>query len=118
VNSVEAALEAIYAVLETVAEVRLYRDPAAVIDPPGVTVGPPRLQRRARGSAPTDATFQVAVVVGKNPRAMTELLRLEPLVVDAIDALPAGSVGDSAPGTWSSGGMELPAYLIDFEYAL
>lgn len=117
-NSVERALETLYAALEAVEVVRLYRDPSAVVDPPGVTVGPPTLQRRARGSDPTDATFQVAVVVPKSSRAMTELLRIEPLVVAAIDALPAGSVGDSSPGTWPAGGMDLPAYLIDFEYSL
>lgn len=117
-NSVEEALETLWAALETVEGVRLYRDPAAVVDPPGSTVGPPTIQRRARGTDPTDATFTVALIVAKTPRAMLELIRLQQSIADAVDGLPQVSVGDAAPGTWSSGGMDLPAYLIPVEYAL
>lgn len=117
-NVIEAALEAVYEALANISGVRLYRGVGVQIDPPATAVGPPRLQRELMGSDPTTATFQVAVIVAQTEDAMVELLRLEPLVAAALDQLSNVSVGDSNPGTWPAGGVDLPAYLIDVDVAL
>ena len=113
------ALNALYAALETVGEVLVVRGVGVLLDPPAVAVGPPRIFRGAYDTEPTEAGFQVGVVVKKDEHAMDELLRLEQPVVDAINALPGVAVqSPTAPGTWPSGGVDLPAYLIDVAFPL
>lgn len=113
-NSVLDAVEALYAALATVEGVRVHRRLGESISPPGTALSPPTLQRQAMGSDPTNATFKVAVVVAESDQAMTEALRLEPLVAAALDALPNVAVGVSEPGSWQG----LDAYVITVEYGL
>lgn len=110
------ALEQLYAALASVSGVQVSRGVGAPLAPPAVAVGPPRLTRDVYDVAPTEATFQVGVVVAKSVYAMDELLDLEPVVAAALHDLTGAAVGDSVPGTW--GGTDLPAYLIDVVFPL
>jgi len=112
------AADALFAALASVPGVPPFRGVGVTLAPPATGVGPPRLSRGAYDADPTEATFQVAVVVARTERAMDELLRLEPLVVSALYELTGAAVGDSTPGTWPSGGVDLPAYLIDVVFPL
>lgn len=116
------ALNQLYAALAAVPGVRLYRGAGVTIDPPASgcasAVGPPRLQRTGMGSEPTEATFQVAVIVPKNERAFADLMRWESVVAAAIDQLEDAVVRDSNSGVWPSGGVDLPAYVINVDWAL
>lgn len=118
-TALSEAVDDLYAALGTVDGVRAYRGTGVRLDPPAAVVGPPRLTRgRYNTSAPTEATFQVAVVVGWSEYTLDELLRLEPLVSAAVYENTGAAVGDSTPGTWYAGGVDLPAYLIDVVFPL
>jgi hypothetical protein len=112
------AADQLFAALATVGGVPPFRGVGVTLAPPASAVSPPRLTRGAYGPDPTEATFQVAVVVARSMDAMDLLLRLEPLVVAAVYEHTQASVGDSSPGTWPSGGVDLPAYLIDVVFPL
>jgi hypothetical protein len=118
-NVLVEAAEALYAALAAVDEVRLHRGIGAVINPPATALGPPEIEWTAYSAEPTGATFQVALIVAKAPDAMDELFRLLPGVVEALHGVADAAVRSPAkPGTWPSGGVDLPAYLIDVDYAL
>lgn len=118
-TAVSEAVDALYAALATVDGVRPYRGTGVRMDPPATIVGPPRLSRgRFNTADPTEATFQVAVVVAWGEHAGDELMRLEQLVAAALYEHTGAAVGDSTPGTWNAGGVDLPAYLIDVSYPL
>ena len=113
------AAAALYAALSTVNGVLVARGTGVPVDPPAAIVGPPRLTRgRYNTVEPTEATFQVAVVVAWSEYTLDELLRLEPLVSAAIYEHTGAAVGDSSPGSWNAGGVDLPAYLIDVVFPL
>ena len=112
------AADALFAALKSVDGVPTFRGVGVLLSPPATAVGPPRIVRGAYGPDPTEATFQVGIVVARTPAAMDELLRWEPLVVAALFDLTEASVGASVPGTWPSGGVDLPAYLIDVDFPL
>lgn len=116
------ALAQLYAALDAVPGTRLYRGAGVTIEPPtggcATAVGPPRLQRTGMGSEPTEATFQVAVIVKKDERAFAELMRWESVVAAAIDELEDAVVRDSNGGVWPSGSVDLPAYVINVDWAL
>jgi len=113
------AVDQLYAALSTVDGVRAVRGTGMRLAPPATVVGPPRLTRgRYNTVDPTEATFQVAVVVAWSEYTLDELLRLEPLVSAAIYEHTGAAVGDSSPGSWNAGGVDLPAYLIDVVFPL
>jgi len=113
------AVAALRAALTTVDGVRFYSGIGVTIDPPATALAPPEIERDTYSAQPTGAVFQVAVIVAKTEYALDELLRLEQPVVEALNAVPdAAVVSPSKPGVWPSGGVDLPAYLIDVEYAL
>jgi hypothetical protein len=118
-GTVSEAVDVLYEALATVDGVRPYRGTGVRLDPPASIVGPPRLSRGRYNTAdPTEAVFQVAVVAAWSERAGDELMRLEPLVAAAIYEHTGAAVGDSTPGTWNAGGVDLPAYLIDVVFPL
>ncbi|TKG58053.1 hypothetical protein [Prauserella endophytica] len=111
--------EELRAAARTVDGVRVYEDPSATVRPPGVFVGPPRLQWQAMSSAPTSATFVVIVMVAMDKRALGRLLELTPRVAEAIDSLlPDAAVMSADPGVFLSGGTDLPSYEITVEVSL
>jgi len=119
VSALTDAAEALYAALATVDGVRFHRGIGVTIDPPATAVGPPEIERDVYGPDPTGALFQVAVIVAKTEYALDELVALEQPVVEALQAIPDAAVqSPSKPGVWPSGGVDLPAYLIDIAFAL
>lgn len=118
--TVQAAADALAAAIATVPGVRVYTDPAAVVDPPGAVVGPPALRWEALATDPTSATFVVYVAVAVDSRALSRLWDLVPQVVAAIEASRDvdATIDHADPGTWLSGGAELPCYEVTVEVAL
>lgn len=99
-------------------EVRVYSDPAAVIDPPAAVIGPPELEWETYCGTPTSARYRVYAVVTADDRSITRLARLLPQVVTAINALDWADVARAEPSLWAAAGQEFPAYLITVEVAL
>ncbi len=95
---------------------RFYSDFSATVAPPAVVLGPPEQVWEGYGDAPRSATFQVALVVAKNSRAVPDLLDLLPSVTAVLHDVQDCAVVRAAPGTWPVG--ELPAYLIEVECSL
>lgn len=115
-GAVADAAASLILALRGVDGVRIYDDPAATIDPPGIVLAPPTLTWDGYRTEPTDATFVVAVVVRPDARAMERLWDLVPLVAAAVDGVPDAAVRRAEPGTWTAN--DLPAYLIEIEVAL
>lgn len=118
-SAVAETSQALAAALRTVPKLRVYTDPGAVIDPPGVLVGPPRLTWGGYVGDPTDALFVVTLAVPADDRALERLWDLVPQVAEAIDTVPDAVVRSAEPGMWTTGnGTDLPCYLINVECSL
>ncbi|GEL17687.1 hypothetical protein [Pseudonocardia asaccharolytica] len=104
--------------LGTVPGVRVYTDLGAVIDPPGVVLGPPALTWGGPCADPVSARWLVAVVVAADERALPRLWDLAPLVAAAVDTVPDAVVIRADPGVWSTGTTELPCYELQIETSL
>lgn len=117
---VESAANALAEALRGVEGIRVYTDPGARVDPPGVVIGPPTLHWEGPCLAPTRATFRISVVVKANDRAMQTLWGLVPAVGAALDNIntPSVAVIRAEPGVYPSGGTDLPAYQITAEVEL
>lgn len=113
-DALTEASAALTAALRTVAGVRVYTDPAAVVDPPAAVLGPPSLTWSALCPEPTSARFLIYVVVAADDQAMPRLWGLVPTVAAAVDALPEASVIRATPGAFT----ELPSYEIETEVSL
>jgi hypothetical protein len=118
VSAVAAAAAELAAALATVEGARPYADPGAVIDPPGLVLGPPALLFEGPCPEPTSARWLVYVVVPADERALETLWALVPVVAEAIDALPGAAVIRADPGTFLSGGVDLPCYEIQIDVSL
>lgn len=112
-------------VLDTVEEVRVYREAGTEIDPPAVAIGLPRVEWNLGNSAePTDATFVIGLIgtASRIPNLNDEMMGLIPVVMDALLSDPrlASQIEPrgASPGTWPNGGVDLPAYLIEIGVAL
>lgn len=97
--------------------VRGYSDPAAQFAPPALLVSPPRLTWTTDGLAP-QAQFLAFLMVKVDDRAIETLLRLLPLVAEAIDDVPDAVVREAFPAVWRTGTTELPSYEIQIEVSL
>lgn len=118
-NAVIAAADDIEAALKTVPEIRVYRDPGSDITPPGVVIGPPRLQFEGIDHEPSGAVFPLYLVEKNDARTLERLLKLVPKVTAAIDEhLPDAAVTAADPGTFNAGGVQLPTYEITTEVSL
>lgn len=116
---VAASAALISAALRGVAGVGHYRQMSGPVDPPATVLPPPALTWSYGGSDPSDASWTVALVVGRHDRAVEQLLSLLPRVVEAVDGLDGRVVvKDARPGTYPAGGLELPAYLISIDVCL
>lgn len=117
--SVTEAYDALAVVLDQLEEVRYYADPAAQLDPPAAIVGPPVLAYAgAAGADPVNGQFVVLLVVAQDDRSLPRLWSLLPSVVGAIESVPDAVVTKAAPGTWRTGGVDLPCYEISVEMSL
>lgn len=104
--------------LKTVDGLRVYQEVGASESPPMAVLGPPSLTWEVYDTEPTSATFQVAVVVAMNERALERLWEFAPLVAAAVDTVPNAAVIRADPGAFESGGAKLPAYNITVECSL
>lgn len=92
----------------------------ASLYPPACGFGPARFVWRLGTSEPTDATMVIGLVVSDNkgPRVYDDMIEWLPRVAEAIESLPDAVIRSASPGTWPSGGADLPAYLFEVEVAL
>jgi hypothetical protein len=111
--------EALITALRTVPNLRAgfvseLTDPA----PPAALVQPPVLSWAGYRDGPTSATFEVAVCVAFDDRAMERLYELVPLVANALEEVADAAVTEARPGTFRVGSAELPCYSITVETSL
>lgn len=114
--SAAAVYQALSSALSGMRSPRFYTDLAASVAPPALVLGPPEQVWEGYGAAPRTATFQVALIVKQDERAVAALLDLLPSVTAALNAVQDCSVVRAVPGTWPVG--DLPAYLIEIEASL
>lgn len=118
-DQVKLAAEQLLAALDTVPDLRTHRDLSARIDPPAVVLGPPALTWDTVCREPSEATFIVFIVVAADERAIERLWTLNENVADAIDRdARDAAVRRTDPATYSTGGVELPAYAMQVDFAL
>lgn len=117
-SAVSEVADALLVALRTVPSLRASLDHGGAVSPPEAVVGPPRLAWEGYCTGPTSATFRVALVVANTDHAMERLWDLMPQVAEAIDSVPDAAVTRADPGTFSSGGSDLPAYDITVEVSL
>lgn len=115
-SAVRDAAHALATALSTVDGVRVYTDPSATVDPPGLVIGPPSLSFEAFCPDPTSAAFMVYIVTAGDGRAVERLWDLVRLVAGAVEAHTPGAVTSATPGSW--GTPELPAYVLRIEVPL
>jgi hypothetical protein len=115
VNDVRAALNES---LRGVQGVRVYDDPGASIDPPGLLVGPPTLTWEGYGANPSSARIIVYLIVPADDRVLDRLGELITSVAAVIDETEDAVVLRADPGTFTVGGQELPSYEVLVEVAL
>jgi len=118
VGAIADAANSLKAALDEVAGLRVTTDPGEQVAPPYAIVGPPALTWEAGCAGPTSARFLVYVVVDADDRALERLWDLVPAVSDAIDATTDAVVVRADPGSWNSGGSDLPAYTVEVDVAL
>jgi hypothetical protein len=123
VTTVKHAAEVLEAALKQIPDLRGHRDLGARVDPPAFIVGPPELGWSGYGGPePTSARFVVWVVVSADDLALERLWELVPAVVAKVEELDDVTLADvdrpATPGTFPSGGSELPAYQVQVDYAL
>lgn len=110
------AFRELQAVLKAVPGVRVTADMAAKLDPPFLVVSPPKLTYDAYRSTPTEATFQVPLVVAGDERAAERLLDLLPAVEQVIYDSESAVLTDAVAGSW--GNPSLPCFLLTIEVAV
>ena len=112
--TVAQAFDELRGALGAVDGVRGYLLGEKTVDPPATVLVPPRLEWLARGGEPTEAVFGVPLIVPADDRAASRLITLLPRVIAAIEGLDDAVVRNADAGTF----LDLPAYLIQVEYAL
>jgi hypothetical protein len=117
-STVSEVADAIVVALRTVPNLRVSLDAGGAVSPPQAVVGPPRLVWEGYCDGPTSGTFRVALVVANTDHAMERLWDLLPAVAEAIDSVPAAAVTRADPGSFTSGGADLPAYDLTIEVSL
>lgn len=123
-RAVKEAAEALEVALGTVEGLRVHRDVSSGIDPPCAVIGPPEIgwSGFCPDMAPTSARFTVHLVVRSNERTMERLWELVPAVALAIEQADDMSMAllerAAVPGTFPSGGAELPAYELSVDAVL
>lgn len=99
--------------------IQVLRPGVAIVDPPAIILGPPRLAWESYDTDPSSGTFAVIVAAPMSEDAMELLWSLVETVAAAIDdASPDWVVTTADPTVWPSGGSDLPAYQITVEASL
>lgn len=112
------AQAAVETAARTVAEIRVFAL-GEQVTPPGVVVGPPRLDPLSHCAGPSTAVFPVNVVVALGDRSVEQLYELVPAVWEAIEENSDAVVTTAVPGTYNNGAAgELPAYELTVEHPI
>lgn len=112
------ALDGVTAALAAIEGVSFHKDAHRSVRPPAVALGPPTFTFEGYTSAPVSARVVVALVVAADERAQARLLSLLPAVTEAVHDHTDAVVLTATPGSWTTGGSDLPAYLIEIEAPL
>lgn len=88
------------------------------VSPPEAVVGPPGLVWEGYCDGPSSASFRVSLVVTNDDHAMERLWDLMPAVAAAVDSIPDAVLLRADPGTFTSGGSDMPAYDLTIEVSL
>jgi hypothetical protein len=113
-SPVAAAAERLNTALRMIPELRV-PNISESISPPAAVVGPPQLTWRGYGSVgvgPITAQWNIYLVVSVSQFAIDQLLALVAQVTDVIENFTPGVVLSSGPGSYTSTGGALPAYVI------
>jgi len=117
-NAVSDMAASLLEALRGVDGLRVSMDTGGTVSPPEAVLHPPTLVWDAFVSTPTTATFTASLVVAADDRAMERLWDRLPAVTEAVDTVPDAVVVRATPGTFTSGGAQLPAYLLTIEVSL
>ncbi|MBN9739546.1 hypothetical protein DMP23_00240 [Amycolatopsis sp. A1MSW2902] len=121
-TTVPEAVAALRTVLETVASLgkRIHEDPGASVQgEASAVITPPVLEWGGfGGSAPSEATFVVHLVVPFDQYATARLYKLVEPVVAAIEGDPLFAVSSASPALLQMGGSQLPTYAITVDVGL
>jgi hypothetical protein len=89
---------------------------AAIVAPPAIVIGPPRLRWSDYGSSfsgvPTTAQWNIYLVVAQNQYAIDNLLAQVASITNMIERQTEGVVIGAGPGLYPSPSGALPAYII------
>jgi len=119
-NSLSPVAHASQRLAEVVAMVpgnnRVVTTVAAIVSPPAIVIGPPRLRWSDYGSSfsgvPTTAQWNVYLVVAQNQYAIDSLLNQVASITNMIERQTEGVVIGAGPGLYPSPSGALPAYII------
>ncbi|WP_329069009.1 hypothetical protein [Amycolatopsis sp. NBC_01480] len=118
-TSMQAAAAALDTALSTVDGLRVYQDPGATVQGTGAVITPPTVTWGSYGgSAPTEASFVVHLVVPFDQYATARLYELVEPVVAAIEGDALFAVAAASPGLLQQGGTQLPTYAITVDVGL
>lgn len=117
-NAYADAVAALRAALSGVEGVRHHSDTGKTVQPPATLLGPPTFAYETYTADPSTATVVVALVVKAGDDGDARLLALLPAVTAAIHNNTDAVVLTATPGSWTTGGSDLPAYLIELECSL
>ncbi len=117
-NAYAGAVAALSAALSGVEGVRYHSDSGKTVQPPATLLGPPTFAYETYTADPSTATVVVALVVKAGDDGDARLLALLPAVTAALHDNTDAIVRSATPGTWRTGGSDLPAYLIEIEVSL
>lgn len=117
-SAIKEKVDELEAALRGVEGSRYYGEPGATIDRLGVVMTSPELRWDHFCEGPNAATFLIYVVTAADERALEDLWELVPRVALALDGVENAAVTRAAPGTFYTGGSELPSYEITCEVDL
>jgi len=114
--SAASARRSLINILGTVDGVRVVLDVGQSVDPPALVIVPPHLTYDAYSPSPTNATFQVPLVVVSDDRSIDNLETLLPAVEQAVYDSADAALTEVAPGSW--GTPPLPCFLLTIEVSV
>jgi hypothetical protein len=118
-NSVQQARAELAECLDELPGLNVTRQLGQTMELPAVVVSLPRLAFEGQNPGePTQGTFLLALMAPRDEDVAESLTEWVTKVTEQIDRLDSAVVRNADPGTWPSGGTDLPAYLIEVEVAL
>ncbi|TDP97650.1 hypothetical protein [Labedaea rhizosphaerae] len=106
--------------LSNVDGMRVYTNPGADVQPPGIVLGAPTLTwgTYSRTYSPSGATWPVFLVCKADAKTLPLMWSLLPKITAALDGLEPVAVASATPTLYPVSGAELPAYELTVEVGL